>query len=942
MEHSDPLVRDQSYEAFGSLVGVFGERTMQGYLNKLDKHKKKKILASVPKIERKEEEDDTDTVPDLDLLALTQKLKSRSKEDDTKRPKSQEGNSSRSSRSKNKSARNGSSSSRNGSARSGSARSRSSRRGGSRKSSGGRKSRKPRTARDTNEKTGETARSSKPSNNIEKQINEKIITNLNSFEFDEHLLGLDQVQSIIDNAVKPIQPRFKNLAVLLSSGVNDRNTKVAITSLDVLGNLIEAVGPEMGRYMPTILPDLLKGYSTKKSPVKNALSECLNKWVDIAGGEAFLVYLPAALLYKPGRVGLLHWMNDNFPKNVRKEIDYKVLISPIFECMQDRNKEVRDGAKPIIKLIIRKVGYKRVYNETRSLSSGVASQIKKTLEQFEPQRKRPERLERSQTSRGNRKPDRQSRSSKNDRPGRSRTSNNIKLPNTREEADTHFNKRSGSRKSSGRKNNARRSRDRRKSSGRKSDVRSSKDGRRSRTNKSRHSRGGKKSDSPTKKDSRLSLYGRKEFNFSLEEESIIISPVPHKDISHTKSKIEKCQPPQYTVDGWINLLQKNNQEENINLLSDIRKEFREEHTYLKHRTLPFILYLSEQMQMLGDIPISLAKAIINTLILFTSKDSILDTFSIENFETLYNRVISVHSDPNIVKIENGQLADAVNLVTSQLLDNSNQTTCFIVMIRLMQSSGISPHYTDILQKCIVKKTKEMSKIVDSLDVALVLSEIHFAFSAFPDWKESNDYSHSVLKTLLNEIVKNKGRRIRFDIKYIPVSQPLPLILQYVEEMVKQHFPSFQFSFNGNTNLTSQSKKMKQLLEESQYRLKDTITEADINAIKVKIMSSESKSGIADLYWINGDEKERILTYFSSPFQQFITRNLDIFGGLQTNYVHGSYPSEDIENEVKEKLSDMYAHFQKVTGKALSNTSDTLLDEDTPKNIKSFRERLNVL
>jgi len=48
MDDSDPNVREKSYEAMGVLVGVVGERTVQGFLNKLDKLKEKRVREFIP------------------------------------------------------------------------------------------------------------------------------------------------------------------------------------------------------------------------------------------------------------------------------------------------------------------------------------------------------------------------------------------------------------------------------------------------------------------------------------------------------------------------------------------------------------------------------------------------------------------------------------------------------------------------------------------------------------------------------------------------------------------------------------------------------------------------------------------------------------------------------------------------------------------------------
>jgi hypothetical protein len=248
----------------------------------------------------------------------------------------------------------------------------------------------------------------------------------------------------------------------------------------------------------------------------------------------------------------------------------------------------------------------------------------------------------------------------------------------------------------------------------------------------------------------------------------------------------------------------------------------------------------------------------------------------------------------------------------KLLDNSDRTTCFIILLQQLKESVPSldgppqspSKLTDLIMKCLLKLTKVINTTIKSLHVDAILREIHLFLVTHPPqkWKDRDNTPLKTVKTLLNEIVKYKGEDIVKSLTLIPTGIfPPPIILSYIKLMLKNTHPNVVFELpNVATTALVQDPDQETLplkiaeeqkttpvikaIPPPEYRLSPhqvTDEEAVKNALHIifkKIANKETtRQGLVDLYWLKHDypqiDIDPYIKKTNKLFQDYIEREL---------------------------------------------------------------------
>jgi cytoskeleton-associated protein 5 len=134
-------------------------------------------------------------------------------------------------------------------------------------------------------------------------------------------------------------------------------------------------------------------------------------------------------------------------------------------------------------------------------------------------------------------------------------------------------------------------------------------------------------------------------------------------------------------------------------------------------------------------------------------------------DVLYN-LLSVMIDSKISNLPDGdQLIKAINMVTLKVLELSEQTNSYCALVRLLIDScgndALSVKFMELVMKCIWRQIRRLSTtddLVEQLDTAKVLGEIHQFFKLYPSnsWSgRVSDLPLRTIKTLLYHLAKAK-------------------------------------------------------------------------------------------------------------------------------------------------------------------------------------------
>lgn len=218
-----------------------------------------------------------------------------------------------------------------------------------------------------------------PRVDISGKLTPQLLAMIDDNDWKKRQEGLTQLEEILNEANKKIQPKLGTLMNSLKKRLVDTNKSITIAALNILGDLAAAIGAAVEPNMKLIMSSILNNYTDNKIPVRVAVSSCLDKWVEVCGIDAFLVYLPNAMAAANGRKELLTWIAKHMPSSKKKANDVKPLIKPVLTCLQDKAAEVRQVSETLLGEVLRRCGAKVIEQETSGLKPAFATTVKALL-----------------------------------------------------------------------------------------------------------------------------------------------------------------------------------------------------------------------------------------------------------------------------------------------------------------------------------------------------------------------------------------------------------------------------------------------------------------------------------------------------------------------------------------------------------------------------------
>jgi cytoskeleton-associated protein 5 len=382
MDDGDATVREKSFEAFGVLIGVVSERALQGYIAKLDKIKEKRVREFIPEgpvgIAGPVAGAPAAVAPaPIDAAALADIASSINSDKPAAKKKAAAAATAAPKKAGSTIAKPS---------------------GAAAKSSPTRKSA---AAREDDNDNG-TSVDASGRMDISSKITPKLLQTLDDSDWKKRHEALTQVEQILIDANKKIQPKIGNLFVALKSRLTDSNKNLVQVTLNLLGDFASAIGSAVEPHMKMIVPNIFVNFTDGKQNVWMALASirrfpitqfnviflfeqirdaaalCLDKWVAEVTMDPFVAYLHNAINQPSGRKELLTWMGKHFA-NISKKVDLKPLIKDVLLCIDDKSKEVRSLAEPLLAEIARRGNSKTIEDQISKLKPATAAPIRALL-----------------------------------------------------------------------------------------------------------------------------------------------------------------------------------------------------------------------------------------------------------------------------------------------------------------------------------------------------------------------------------------------------------------------------------------------------------------------------------------------------------------------------------------------------------------------------------
>jgi len=242
-----------------------------------------------------------------------------------------------------------------------------------------------------------------------------------------------------------------------------------------------------------------------------------------------------------------------------------------------------------------------------------------------------------------------------------------------------------------------------------------------------------------------------------------------------------------------------------------------------------------------------------------------------------NVIVLILLEPGVPDLpEGGQLVRALNVLTVKIVDRSDHNAISSALIKLLHecigSSVLSGKYCVLVMKCIWKVIRGLQSWLDSMDVSLLLADLHSFLMDYPGsyWKkQSDDTPMRTVKTVIHTLVKYQGEGILSCLGRIQDQQKSELV-PYIRKLLTSGVAA-ENGHNGAGGRSGSAEKKKM------PRFTKSDHEALVEIFKKIGQKDLTKVGLQELYNFKVEnphvDLEPFLAQSSQYFRDYIERGL---------------------------------------------------------------------
>ncbi|EGG16408.1 XMAP215 family protein [Cavenderia fasciculata] len=240
-----------------------------------------------------------------------------------------------------------------------------------------------------------------PRTDISSKLNGPLLGNLGDLDWKMRQSALEDLERIVIDANRKIQPKLGSLVTLLSKGcLSDKNQKVVTTTLSLISLLAVATGATFDKSAKILLPGVVAILSDSKKPLRDAAINCMNHIIEGLGViDPFMSSL-AQPIVQDGAVSrkeALGWTVQHIG-SLKSGQEAAHMVKPIVACLQDKNNDVRSMAETILSYIYIYIPPDLFKKEFRDIKPVILNTIQPIIEKYyktkppPPNSKKPEAI----------------------------------------------------------------------------------------------------------------------------------------------------------------------------------------------------------------------------------------------------------------------------------------------------------------------------------------------------------------------------------------------------------------------------------------------------------------------------------------------------------------------------------------------------------------------
>lgn len=213
-----------------------------------------------------------------------------------------------------------------------------------------------------------------------------ILKNLKDKDWSIRKKGLEDLDNALKNeGVSKLvaQPPILNeLFAILKSRLTDPNKPLARLFVVFLGDFISKLEKEIVKpHQKQILMSLFTNLSDRNPSVRSEIMETANKVAEKIGFDTIGAIITQYFLNNDSpemKSELLLWLSNN-----TDALEPKSLVTPLLNCLLDKNKDVRANAETLLSKAIEKLGFNIFQNGMKDLKPALRAQLENIFNKFE-------------------------------------------------------------------------------------------------------------------------------------------------------------------------------------------------------------------------------------------------------------------------------------------------------------------------------------------------------------------------------------------------------------------------------------------------------------------------------------------------------------------------------------------------------------------------------
>ena len=219
-----------------------------------------------------------------------------------------------------------------------------------------------------------------PTVDISKQITNKLLKDIENGKWNDKKEGIELIQKIITNANNKILVNgLNNLFNLIKIKLGDGNKNLVRLIVQLLTQLIQAIGNPIKLYSKLLLLSLLSNLADKQLSLREDCQICIDKWINECGFETIANYIPQLLKtenfeLRSELIQILKKHNNKITKDFSENF-FKEIMNSYLLCLQDKSSSIRSSIEELIGESLKFIPCNLYYKEIKEFKPAIADSL---------------------------------------------------------------------------------------------------------------------------------------------------------------------------------------------------------------------------------------------------------------------------------------------------------------------------------------------------------------------------------------------------------------------------------------------------------------------------------------------------------------------------------------------------------------------------------------